>query len=392
MTSINDRPTSVGPQAAVVGVGFIGTAHVEALRRLGIPIRGILGHTLDYTRQRALELGLHPYQSYEELLADPLVNVIHDCGPNDIHASSNLTALRAGKHVLSEKPLGVSVVECEQQVLVARQSGLQAGVNFTYRGYGAVQQLRDLVRSGELGELKYVRGHYLQDWLLLKSDHNWRTEAPASETRAVADIGSHLADLTEYVLGQRAERLLARFSRMHDTRLRPDSAQATFSSGDENGTPYQVSTEDQASVWVDYVGGVQASFELSQVAAGHKNDLMIELLGTKGSATWRQETPEEIVLGSRADERTVRLKQPAHPFTHYPPGHPEGLPDAITNVIRAFYATLAGRPSPYPTFEDGLAAARFTEAAYQSQLRGEWVSLDRTSVQIQEMQATEVAK
>ena len=392
MTSINDRRTSAGPQAAVVGVGFIGTAHIEALRRLGIPIRGILGHTLGYTRQRALELGLHPYQSYEELLADPLVNVIHDCGPNDIHASSNLAALRAGKHVLSEKPLGVSAAECEQQVLVARQSGLQAGVNFTYRGYGAVQQLRDLVRSGELGELKYVRGHYLQDWLLLKSDHNWRTEAPASETRAVADIGSHLADLTEYVLGQRAERVLARFSRMHDTRLRPDSAQATFSSGDENGTPYQVSTEDQASVWLDYAGGVQASFELSQVAAGHKNDLMIELLGTKGSATWRQETPEEIVLGSRADERTVRLKHPAHPFTHYPPGHPEGLPDAITNVIRAFYATLAGRPSPYPTFEDGLAAARFTEAAYQSQLRGEWVSLDRTSVQTQEVQATEVAQ
>lgn len=398
MTFANDRPVSAGPQAAIVGIGFIGTAHVEALRRLGIPIRGILGHSLDYTRQRASDLGLHPYQSYQDLLADPLVGVVHDCGPNEIHASSNLAALRAGKHILSEKPLGVSVAECEQQVAVARQSGLQAGVNFTYRGYSAVQQLRDLVSSGELGELKYVRGHYLQDWLLLKSDHNWRTEAPAPETRAVADIGSHLADLTGYVLGQNAQRVLARFSRMHETRLRPDRVQATFisgnegSSGDENGTPYQVTTEDQASVWLDYVGGVQASFELSQVAAGHKNDLMIELLGTRGSATWRQETPEEIVLGSRADERIVRLKQPSHSFTHYPPGHPEGLPDAITNVIRAFYATLAGHPSPYPTFEDGLAAARFTEAAYRSQLRGEWVDLGSVPVQTQETQATEVTR
>lgn len=389
MTSADDRPVSAGPQAAVIGLGFIGTAHIEALRRLGIPVRGVLGHTPGDTRQRAAALGLPAYESFQALLADPLVTVIHDCGPNEMHASSNLAALRAGKHVLSEKPLGVSVAECEQQVTLARQSGLQAGVNFTYRGYSAVQQLRDLVGSGELGELKYVRGHYLQDWLLLQSDHNWRTEAPAPETRAVADIGSHLADLSGYVLGRRAVRVLARFSRMHDTRLRPVSARATFSGGDGHGTPYAVSTEDQASVWLDYAGGVRASFELSQVAAGHKNDLMIELLGTKASATWRQETPEEIVLSSRADERIVRLKQPGHPFTHYPPGHPEGLPDAITNVIRAFYATLAGRPSPYPTFEDGLSAARFTEGAYRSQLRGAWVSLDGTPEQSQESQGQE---
>jgi predicted dehydrogenase len=347
-------------RAAVLGTGFIGTAHIEALRRLGIPIQGILGHGKEYTRKRAAELGLRPYASYEEMLADPQVTVIHDCGPNDIHTASNLQALQAGKHVLSEKPLGVTVQECGAQLDLARQTGLQHGVNFTYRGYAAVQQLRDLAASGELGELKYVRGHYLQDWLLLPTDHNWRVEGPAEETRVVADIGSHLADLTRYVTGRELERVLARFSRMHDRRLRPARSSTTFEEGGAQGVPSPVLTEDQASLWADYAGGLRATFELSQVAAGHKNDLEIELFGTRASARWRQETPEEIVLGSRRDERVIVLKPPAHAFT---------------NVIRAFYSTLDGQPLPYPTFEDGLAAARFTEAAFRSQLAGEWTEV-----------------
>ena len=378
---MSDQPI----RAAVIGTGFIGNAHIESLRRIGVSVAGVLGHDEAYTRREAARLGVRPYLSLEDLLYDREVSVVHQCGPNTVHAAQNLLALQAGKHVFSEKPLGVSVAECQRQVEAARLSGTCTAVNFTYRGYAAVQQLRDLVLSGELGELKYVRGHYLQDWLLLNSDHNWRTEAPAEDTRTVADIGSHLADLTRYVTGREQERVLARFSRMHDTRLRPERATATFSESGEAGTPYPVHTEDQASVWVDYQGGLRASFELSQVAAGHKNDLMIELLGTRGSATWRQEEPEQIVLGSRADERRILLKQPGHPFTHYPPGHPEGLPDAITNVIRAFYATLEGRPTPYPTFQDGLAAAHFTEGAYRSQLRGEWALLPAVGAQVQEV-------
>ncbi|ADV65840.1 Gfo/Idh/MocA family protein [Deinococcus maricopensis] len=365
-------------RAAVVGVGFIGAAHIEALRRLGVPIAGVLGRDAGPSAARAQALGLRAYGSYDELLADPDVHVIHDCGPNDVHADLNVRALRAGKHVLSEKPLGVTAAECAAQLRAAQDANRLHGVNFTYRGYAAVQQLRDLVQSGALGELRYVRGHYLQDWLLFPTDHNWRTEAPAAETRAVADIGSHLADLTRYVTGRALERVLARFSRMHDTRVRPAHGAVTFAAGDGEGTPYPVQTEDQASIWVDCAGGVRATFELSQVAAGHKNDLEIELFGTQGSARWRQERPEELLLGSRRDERVLRLKDPAHPFTHYPPGHPEGVPDAITNVIRAFYATLRGETQPYPTFEDGLAAAQFTDAAYLSHTRGDWVNVPAT--------------
>lgn len=359
------------PQAALVGIGFIGQAHLEALRRLGVPIAGVLGHEESYTRREAARLNLRPYASLDELLADPAVGVVHQCGPNDVHAPQNLRALAAGKHVFSEKPLGVSSDETARQLQAARASGRQTAVNFTYRGYAAVQALRDLVQGGEMGEVVSLRGHYLQDWLLYATDFNWRVGAPAHETRAVSDIGSHLSDLARYVTGLEPQRVQARFSTLHAKRRRPLGTVQTFASGGAETEAFTVTTEDQASLWVDY-GGVHASFELSQVAPGHKNDLELEVLGTRGSARWRQERPEEIELASRDARRTVQLKDPGHPFTHYPAGHPEGYPDAITNVLRAFYAGLSGTPDPrIARFEDGHAAALFVEAAYASHLTGQ---------------------
>lgn len=367
----------LAPQAAVIGLGFIGRAHIEALRRLGIPVRGVLGHDPDRTRREAAQLGLRAYPSLEELLADPDVSVVHQCGPNDVHAVHNQRVIAAGKHVFSEKPLGVNVEECRAQLTAARDAGVRHAVNFTYRGFAAVQTLREIVESGELGEVRYLRGQYLQDWLLLDTDFNWRVAAAPQETRTVADIGSHLADLARYVTGLEPERMLARFSTLHPERHRPLGSVETFTRVQGQTEPFRVTTEDQASLLVDYAGGVLANFEVSQVAAGHKNDLELEILGTRASARWRQERPEEIELGSRTAQRSVRTKDAAHPFAHYPAGHLEGYPDAIMNVILAFYAALRGqtRYPPYPTFEDGLAAALFTQAAYQSASQDRWVTL-----------------
>ncbi|WP_216329262.1 Gfo/Idh/MocA family protein [Deinococcus aestuarii] len=370
------QPHASPPRAAVIGIGFIGNAHIEALRRLGLPIAGVLGHEAGYTRREAARLGLRPYLSLDELLADPDVTVVHQCGPNDVHAAQNLAALKAGKHVFSEKPLGVSVEECERQVRAAREAGRHNAVNFTYRGYAAVQTLRELVASGELGDVTYLRGHYLQDWLLFDTDFNWRVGAPARETRAVSDIGSHLSDLARFVTGLDPEKVLARFTTLHPERRRPVGEVQTFASAGGQTEPFTVTTEDQASLLVEYTGGVHANFELSQVAPGHKNDLELGVIGTRGSATWRQERPEEIEIGTRENTRTVRLKDPRGAFTHYPGGHPEGYPDAITNVIRTFYSGLDGAGGDrIATFEDGLAAARFVEAAFQSHSEGRWVTV-----------------
>ena len=393
---LNDDTTRPQPQGALlVGGGFIAGAHAEALRRLGIPLLGVVASTPEHTEDAARRFGLRPYPDSWTALHDPAVTVVHDCAPSDVHMDINLEALKAGKHVFSEKPLGVSVDECSRQVRAARLAACQTAVNFTYRGYAAVQTLRDIVQGGELGEVRYMTGHYLQDWLLFDTDFNWRVGAVAAETRAVSDIGSHLSDLARFVTGREPERLLARFSTLHPQRRRPLGVVQTFTAGNGETEAFDVTTEDQASLLVNYSGGIHANFELSQVAAGHKNDLQLEVFGTTGSVKWRQERPEELELGSRTYQRTVRLKDPVHPFTHYPGGHPEGYADAITNVIRRFYEGLSGNGFGSPsiaTFEDGLAAACFTEGAYQSQLRGEWMSLDRTSVQTQEMQATEVTK
>lgn len=374
-----ERVQPPGRAAAIIGTGFMGAAHLESLRRLGVPVAGLLGSNAASGQAAAGRLGVRAYASLAELLADPAVGAVHQCGPNAVHAEQNRQAISAGKHVYSEKPLGVSVAECAAQLQAARAAGVRHAVNFTYRGYAAVQTLRGLVQAGELGEVRYLRGHYLQDWLLYPGDHNWRVEAPASETRAVADIGSHLADLARHVTGLEPRALLARFSTLHPQRLRPaGAAQATqtFGAAAGGGVPVPVQTEDQASLLLDYQGGVRASFELSQVAAGHKNDLMLEVLGTRGSATWRQERPEELELGSRETRRVILLKDPAGPLSHYPGGHPEGYPDALTNLIRVFYdERLDPQALQYATFGDGLAAAEFVQAAYQSASAGQWVTL-----------------
>lgn len=364
-------------QAAVIGLGFIGKAHIEALRRCGVPIAGVLGSSPESTQREAQALGLRAYASLDELLGDPQVGSVHQCGPNDIHAVDNLAALAAGKMVFSEKPLGIDVAQCAQQVAAARQSGKRNAVNFTYRGYAAVQAMRDLIAAGEIGQVRYLRGHYLQDWLLYDTDFNWRVTAPAEQTRAVADIGSHLSDLARFVTGLEPQRVLAQFSTLHPVRRRPLSQVQTFAQEEVHNTKpvsteaISIATEDQASLLVNYTGGVKANFELSQVAAGHKNDLELEVIGTQGTVRWQQERPEQLWLGTRGPDQTLRLKDPAHPFSHYPGGHPEGYPDAITNLMRAFYAGQGH----YPTFADGLAAAQFIAAAYHSHLHQGWTEV-----------------
>lgn len=358
-------------QAAVIGLGFIGKAHVEALRRIGIPITGILGANHQTAQKEAEKLGLKAYQNLNELLEDNAVTSVHQCGPNDIHSSYNLACINARKHVFSEKPLGISVTECQEQLRAVKKIKLRHAVNFTYRGYTAVQTMRELVQAGEIGEIKYIRGHYLQDWLLFDSDYNWRVEGSKTETRAVADIGSHLADMTRFVTGLEPVKLLSRFNTLHPIRQKPVGSVETFSQSRTETIPVEVHSEDQASILAEYIGGVKANFEISQVAAGHKNDFEIEIIGTTGTVRWQQESPEQLWLGSRGADQIIRLKNQNHSFAHYPSGHPEGYPDAITNIVRQFYS----QGGQYPTFEDGLAAARFIEAAYQSHIHQSWAEV-----------------
>ncbi|PNY79231.1 gfo/Idh/MocA family oxidoreductase [Deinococcus koreensis] len=361
------------PTALILGAGFMAGAHLDALRRLGIPVAGVIASAPEHTRAVAQRYGVREYTDTWTALHDPAVTVVHDCAPSDVHMELNLAALKAGKHVFSEKPLGVTAQESRRQLDYALASGLKHGVHFTYRSYPMVRELRARVQRGELGEIRYLRGHYLQDWLLSPADYNWRLEASAEETRALGDIGSHLLDLARFVTGLEATEVFARLGQMHPTRYRPATP-------GQEGVPFDVRGEDQATLLVEYGQGVAATFEVAQVYAGHRNDLALEVIGTRGSARWQQERPEELWLGRATgpDEllhKSGLLCADARAHMHYPAGHPEGYADALTNAIRVFYAGLAGEATDAPTFVDGHAAALTVAAAARSHTERRWITV-----------------
>lgn len=377
------HPPAHTPTALILGAGFTAGAHLDALRRLGIPVAGVIASAPEHTREVAQRFGVRAYPDTWTALHDPAVTVVHDCAPSDVHVELNLAALKAGKHVFSEKPLGVTAQESRRQLDYALTSGLRHGVHFTYRGYPMVRELRARVQGGELGEIRYLRGHYLQDWLLSPADYNWRLEASAEETRALGDIGSHLLDLARFVTGLEASQVFARLSQMHATRYRPAAP-------NQEALPFDVLAEDQATVLVEYGPDVAATFEVAQVYAGHRNDLSLEVIGTRGSARWQQERPEELHVGrvGRPDEvlhKSGLLCPDAQAHMHYPAGHPEGYADALTNAIRAFYAGLAGEQTDAPTFADGHAVALSVAAAARSHAERRWIAvaeLEPTSPQL----------
>ena len=159
--------------AAVIGTGFIGTVHVEALRRIGVQVRGVLGSTPERGASRAAALGVpQAYATLDDLLADPLIDVVHVTSPNDLHVSQARAILEAGRHIVCEKPLAMTASESAELVALAAQSGLVNATNFNIRCYPLNQHARDTVTAGALGDVRLVTGRYFQDWLLLASDWN----------------------------------------------------------------------------------------------------------------------------------------------------------------------------------------------------------------------------
>ncbi|MBI3961616.1 MAG: Gfo/Idh/MocA family oxidoreductase [Deinococcus sp.] len=371
-------------RAAVIGAGFIGPAHVEALRRLGIEVAGITASTPKSAKRRAERLNLKAYGSWEDMIADKKVDVIHNCAPNHLHYPINKAALEAGKHVFSEKPLTISSQESAELVALAERRGLLGGLCHNYRGYPLVREAKERIAAGELGQLYHIHGHYLQDWLLYPADYNWRLEvAQAGRARAVGDIGSHWFDLAQYVSGLRLEAVLAETSTALPHRLRPKGAVETFA-GPAKGEleEYSVDTDDYAAFLLRFSHSVKGYCAVSQVAAGHKNDLELEINGAQSSLRWNQERPEELWLGRRdqanglVKKNPAILSAPARALVHYPVGHTEGYPSGIMNIIAQFYRALDGdQQADYPTFADGHRLMLIIEAVLESARSHKWVTI-----------------
>ena len=383
------RVSDVG--AAVIGSGFIGAVHIEGLRRLGVPIRGLLGSTPDRAAERATALGVpRAYGSLEELLDDPAVEVVHVTSPNDLHFPQVSAILAAGRHVVCEKPLALTSAESGTLVRLAAESGKVAAVNFNIRFYPLNQHLRDVVRDGALGEVRLITGHYFQDWLLLDTDWNWRLEPErAGPLRALGDIGSHWLDLTAFVTGQRVTSVMADLATFIPVRHEPAGPVETFSTERAAETvAREIRTEDVANILLRFENGARGAVAISQVSAGRKNSLQYEVDGSTGAAAWDSETPEHLWLGHRDRPNEILLRNPAlmapagRAAATLPGGHVEGFGDTFPALFRAVYAdVIAGRISdepPYATFADGHEEMLVGDAVLRSAQEGRWVDVART--------------
>jgi len=372
-------------KAAIIGTGFMGETHAEALRRLpGVEVVAVASHRWERAEALAARVGAaHIFDDWRRVLDLDDVEVVHNCTPNALHYEVNRALLEAGRHVVAEKPLTVDVAEAEALVALAASAGVVATVNFNYRFYPLVQHARALVADGELGDIHLVHGHYAQDWLLNADDYNWRVDADTGgASRAFADIGSHWCDLVQFVTGRRITRVFADLFRVHETRRRPAETAETFRSGGGAADDVPVTTEDGANVLLQFEGGGRGAVTISQVSAGRKNHEWFEVDGSRRALAWNQERPNELWLGRRDGPNEVLTKDPAllaasaRPYAHYPGGHPEGYPDGFKNHFLAVYrAVRDGGVPDAPTFADGLRAVRLVEAVLESHRRQAWADV-----------------
>lgn len=375
-------------RAGLIGTGFIGPVHLEAVKRLGVQVTAICGSTKS-AQALADQWGIpEVYGDYDHqsLLASPNVDVVHITSPNRVHVEQSLAALAAGKHVICEKPLGMTTRETAKLVRAAAQSDRVFAVNYMCRFFPAVLQMRAMVQRGDLGRIVHVQGHFFQDWLLKPTDYNWRVMASeGGKLRAVGDIGTHWIDALGFILGDKVESVFATLGQAHTKRFKPKGQVQTFAKVDpKTMVPYEVDTEDFGSVLLRYRGGTHANLAVSQVAAGWKCSLYLGLYGTEGSVRWNLEQPNELLVGRRDEPNqilqrgTAGFSEDIAGFTDYPGGHPEGFADAHKMHYRAVYQHVArgGKgPALYATAEDGHEEIKVCEAILKSHEKQRWTAV-----------------
>jgi len=363
-------------RVALAGTGMIAAVHRRAAILAGAELVGVLGSRPERSRQAARRWGLPTaFTSLADLAASP-ADVVHVCTPNATHAPYVEALLAAGKHVLCEKPLGVSLAEAERMNALAQEAGVVATVPFVYRYHPVVREIRARAQAGRYGQWNLLHGHYLQDWLLSSSASSWRVDpAQGGLSRAFADIGSHWCDLVEWVSGEQLDTLTAQFSvAVPERPTSPDGP-----SGD--GQRAAVRTEDVATVLFRSATAVPGSMLVSQVAAGRKNRLWFELDGSAGSAVFDQENPETFWTGTAEGGEVFKRASgygsaEQRRLSYLPAGHTQGYGDCFAAFVADTYAAISGeQPDGLPTFADGLRSARIVDAVVRSAADSAWTKV-----------------
>jgi predicted dehydrogenase len=375
-------------RTAVIGTGFMGRTHLEALRRVeNVDVVEVAATSLDKARAAADGYNvLNATGDWRDVIADPSIDAVHITTPNDSHFPIAKAAFEAGKHVLCEKPLAMSVTEARALVDLQAAKKLRGAVNHNLRCYPMVQQMRRMREAGDFGDILVVQGTYSQDWMLYETDWNWRVDpAVSGASRVMADIGSHFFDMAEHVTGLKVSAVCSDLQTFWPTRKKPKSDGESFSGklGVAAETMDVAVTSEDFGSTIFRMGRARGAMTASQVSAGRKNGLVLEIYGTKGGASWRQESPDELWLGHRNDPNQLLLKDPsllnekARAFADYPGGHAEGYPDTHKQLFRRFYASIAD-PSlapDYPQMADGLRQLIILEAELASHKAHAWMDV-----------------
>ena len=372
----------------VVGVGFVGPQHIDAVRRLGfVDVVAVACSSDSSAQDTARALGVpRAYGHYEALLDDPDVHVVHNATPNHLHYAVSSAAIARGKHVVSDKPLAMTAADAKALLDQATAADIVHAVTFNYRGNPLVQQARRAIARGDIGIPHFLHGHYLQDWLLKDTDYSWRLEPDkGGASSALGDIGSHWCDLAQHMSGLRITHVLGDITTVLHKRKKPRERRQAFATaaGAQAFDIVDVTVEDLAAVLLRFDNGAIGSVAVGQVCAGHKNDLALEVCGASGSIAWRQENQNELWLGHRDRANETLQKDPSlmdgdlSGYARLPAGHQEGWADAFYNVMRDIYSFIAAgkgpadeHPPAFATFKDGYRANRLVESILASARAG----------------------
>jgi predicted dehydrogenase len=374
-------------KAAVIGTGFIGTVHIEAIRRMGIPVKGALAGSGSSTQTAVNKLHLaHAYKDVAEIAADKDVSVVHVTSPNALHYEQVTTLLNAGKHVICEKPLALTANEGHALLKLAESKNLVHALCFNTRFYPMVHEARELVKSEKIGLPKYVNGSYHQDWLLQETDWNWRLEGEkAGELRAIADIGSHLIDQISFVSGLEVESVFADLHTIVKERKKPTGPVQTFTvDTTTKRETVKMASDDAAGVLLRFKNGARGTISISQVSAGRKNNLTWEISGTNSAIAYNSVEPETLWIGHRGPTNEISLKDPstisseAAKNAFYPGGHIEGFGETFRALFERVYADIdsTNRKLDYPNFNDGVISLCITDAVAKSSKTQSWVKVE----------------
>lgn len=383
----------------VIGLGFIGKQHIEALRRIpGIEVAAASdadGAMRHWCQANGIE---NFFEDYQEMLMKVKLDAVHDCTPNHMHFEVNKAILENGCHVYSEKPLTLNSVEALELCEIAEEKDRLAAVNFNYRNNAMVQEMKGRVLEGKIGDFSHIQLEYLQDWLLYDTDFDWRIgRETGGESRATADIGSHCFDTLQYITGERITSVYAVFHQQYRKRKFGKEKADTFSCGQKGEiyTEAEVENEDAAHILFRLEGGMTGNIEISQVCAGKKNGLKILISGVKEAVQWEQENPDKLWIGHRDGGNEILyadrkyLTEYAKPFALLPNGHPAGWTDALTNGIGNFYSKVRDEESSirYAKFEDGCYISKIVEACIESSRLNRWVEIKKEEKKYEKKQS-----